>query len=144
MTIPYSPNVKNVENKTPIVAQAQSSIYSSRLYPPEAEIPDQFYWLRPPGNLALTLTGKFNSAEKMAKTFNLSKKIGSFDGREWKLSDILLAVDFGGGGYYAQWQVSGPKPLIQNYLNALKAQYDNKSVFYDFSYSTIHFTVSGY
>ncbi|GAC1469597.1 MAG: hypothetical protein NVS2B14_15310 [Chamaesiphon sp.] len=78
----------------------------------------------------------------MAENFNLTKELGSFHGKKWKLSDILLVVDFNGNGNVAQWQVSGPKPLVQKYLNGLKAQYANNSVFYDFSASNINFRVS--
>lgn len=141
LAIPYLQNFKHVENLKPIVAQ-NHLLYSARLYPRGAEIADRFYWLEREGNLGLTIFGKFNSAQKMAETFNLSQEIGSFNNRKWILRDILLTVDFGGNGNVAQWQVSGPKPLIQKYLNDLKAQYANKSVFYDFGYSTLKFSVS--
>ncbi len=142
ISIPYLHNLKTVDARTPTVAQNQPTCYCQRLYPPGATIADKFYWVGAEKNLGVTFTGKFNSAQKMAETFNLAKEIGSFKGKKWKLSDILLAVDFGGNGNVATWQVSGPTPLVQKYLNDLKAQYANKSVFYDFSASTIKFTVS--
>lgn len=141
LAIPYLQNFKHVENLTPIVAQ-NHQLYSARLYPQGAKIADRFYWLEGKGNLGITIFGKFNSAHKMAETFNLSQEIGSFNNRKWILRDILLTVDYGGNGNVAQWQVSGPKPLIQKYINDLKAQYANKSVFYNLSYFTAKFTVS--
>jgi len=82
----------------------------------------------------------------MAETLSLSKEVGTFNGRKWKLSDILVSADFNANGYVADWKVSGPKPLLLDYLEQLKAGDDEQGghLFYDFGYSFINFKPTAY
>jgi hypothetical protein len=53
-----------------------------------------------------------------------------------------VSADFNGAGSVATWQVSGPKPLLLAYLESLKSQYEDNSLFYDFGYRFINFKPS--
>lgn len=102
-------------------------------------VADKYYWPGPEGNLGLKITGKFISLEKEAATFDLLQEIGQFRGRQWKLADILVAVDLNANGNVATWQVSGPRPLITEYLDRLRKQYEDRSLFYDFGFTYVNF-----
>ncbi len=119
---------------------------------PPVMVADQFYWAGPEGNLGISFGAKFRSAEKMAETFNLLGEIGVFTGkhpaavpeRVWFLHDILVSVDFNANGYVATWRVSGPRPLLQRYLDNLRKEYKEGSAFYDFDYTFIDFKPTAY
>lgn len=102
-------------------------------------VADRFYWSGPKGNLGLSLVGKFDSPEKLRETFVPAKVLSVFSGRRWILSDILVSVDFNANGSAASWKVSGPRPVLEQYLATLKAGYQNKTLLYDFSFSEIDF-----
>jgi hypothetical protein len=97
-------------------------------------VADQLYWWEKEGNLGVSVGGKFNSTEQMAQTLNLMKDIGVFNSQTWKLHEILVSVDFNANGDVADWVVSGPKPLILDYVKGLESAYKDKSLFYDFGY----------
>jgi len=112
-------------------------------------VADPYYWTGPEGNLGIEITGKFQSEEGLKGTLNLSNEIGLFKDRKypfklksWRLRDILISVDLNSVGSVVRWQVSGPKPLLLGYLDRLKKDYDDKSVFYDLSYRFIVFKPS--
>lgn len=116
---------------------------AQRIAGPAAQAPvvvaDRFYWSGPKGNLGLSLVGKFDSPEKLRETFDPAKVLSVFSGRRWILSDILVSVDFNANGSTASWKVSGPRPVLEQYLATLKAGYQNKTLLYDFSFSEINF-----
>ena len=112
-------------------------------------ISDQYYWSAPEGNLGIEVDGKFESDSALITTLALSTEIGvfkdrhyPFNVRKWTLRDILVSVDLNGGGSFAKWQVSGPKPLLLSYLDDLKKKNEDRSVFYDLSYRFINFKPS--
>lgn len=105
-------------------------------------IADQLYWSGSEGNLGLMITGKFTSAKNQADAFNLLQDVGTFQEKTWKLSDILVAADFNANGRVATWKVSGPRPVIAQYLDALRAGYNNRSLLYDFGFSYVNFQPS--
>lgn len=107
-------------------------------------VADQKYCWESEGNLGISISGKFNSSEKMAETLNLNKEIGTFNSRKWKLVDILVSMDLNANGDVATWEVSGPKPLLSNYLEDLEAKYKDNSLFYDFGYSFVNFKPAAY
>ena len=97
-------------------------------------VADQFYWAGPEGNSGLEIVGKFKTEEILKQTFDLTKEVGEFNGKVWTLRQILLSVDFNATGNVATWKVCGPKPLVSNYLEALKK---DGSLFYDFGATPI-------
>jgi len=112
-------------------------------------ISDQYYCTGAEGNLGIEIDGKFESEAALITTLALSTEIGLFKDRHypfniktWTLRDILVSVDFNGGGSVAKWQVSGSKPLLLSYLDGLKKKNEDKSLFYDFGYRYINFTPS--
>ncbi|HKQ80105.1 MAG TPA: hypothetical protein VJ810_40810 [Blastocatellia bacterium] len=112
-------------------------------------IADRYFYARPEGNLGIEIAGKFQSEEILKATLDLSAEIGvhkakkyPFDETMWTLRDILVSVDFNANGSVAVWRVSGPKPLLLNYLERLKNQYEDKSLFYDFGHRFINFRPS--
>jgi len=129
-----SPTSKS-SSTTPPATQASTSVASQE----PVAVADRFYWSGAKGNLGLSLVGKFNSPEKMMETFYLSKPVAVFNSKLWKLSDILVSVDFNANGNVANWKVSGPRPVLERYLDSLKAGYQSKSLFYDFAFSEVNF-----
>jgi len=107
-------------------------------------VTDQKYYWESEGNLGIRIFGKFNSPEQTMGTLNLTKEIGTFKYRKWKLIDILVSMDFNANGDVATWEVSGPKPLLLEYLENLEAKHKDNSLFYDFGYSFINFKPSAY
>ena len=112
------------------------------------QISDKYYWVGTEGNLGVAIVGKFYNFDLLASTLDLRKEIGEFgtnkSKRMWILGDILVSVDFDANGYFAEWNVSGPKPLIQKYLKILEKSYKNKSLFYDFKYYTLNYKPTAY
>jgi hypothetical protein len=112
-------------------------------------VAEQFYWTGVEGNLGIEIAGKFETEAALITSLTLETEIGPFKDshypfnvRKWTLRDILVRVDFG-GGTSATWQVSGPKPLLMRYLEALKKGSDDKSVFYEFGYRFVNFKAAG-
>lgn len=112
-------------------------------------VADAYYWTGPEGNLGIEISGKFQSEDGLKEVLSLSNEIGlfkdkkyPFNVRSWRLRDILISVDFNANGSVAKWQVSGPEPLLLDYLDRLKKRYEDKSLFYDFSYRFIEFRPS--
>jgi hypothetical protein len=117
--------------------------------PKQVPVADAYYWTGPERNLGIEMTGKFQSEDRLKDVFNLSKAIGTFKDKRypfepttWMLRDILISADFNANGSVATWRVSGPKSLLLGYLARLKEEYEDKSVFYDFSYRFIDFKPS--
>ena len=100
-------------------------------------VADQRYWWEKEGNLGVSITAKFNSTEQMAQTLYLLKEVGTFHSEKWMLQKILVSVDLNANGDVATWLVSGPKPLILNYIKGLESAYKDKSLFYDFGYNIV-------
>ena len=112
-------------------------------------VADRFFWAGPEGNAAAEITGKFQSEEKLQQHFQLSNPIGTYTSKQksprlvqWTLREILVSVDFNGGGSVATWRVSGPKPLVLAYVDRLKTQFNDKSLFYDFGIRQLKTKVS--
>jgi len=96
-------------------------------------------------NIGIEIVGKFNSKEAMESTLNFLAEIGSYQDRKWPrkikkwiLADILVSIEFD-MPEIARWKVSGPKPLLLNYVNNLERKYKGKNIFYDFGYTYINF-----
>lgn len=109
------------------------------LTPEPTAVAERFYWSGAKGNLGLSLVGKFTASEKILDTFNLSRVIGVFDGKQWTLKDVLVSVDFNVTGNAVNWKVSGPRPVLERYLASLKAGYQDRSLLYEFSFSEVNF-----
>jgi hypothetical protein len=72
------------------------------------------------GTRALELTARFVSGEARRALLDPEGPVGRFDGREWRLSDLLVSVDYRGGATQARWQVAGPPEVIAAYLAGLR------------------------
>ncbi|HEY9847158.1 MAG TPA: peptidoglycan-binding domain-containing protein [Candidatus Caenarcaniphilales bacterium] len=131
-SVTKSPAIKTATAATPAPTTATAT-------QKPAVVADRLYWPGSKGNLGLSITGKFNSTEKMVETFDLGKLVGIFNGKQWKLSDILVSIDFNASGSAANWKVSGPKPIVERYLASLKSGYQDKSLLYDFGFSEVDF-----
>jgi hypothetical protein len=138
---------------TPVVVVTMFFLLSvgsqSQNKPGQVLVADVYYWTGPEGNLGIEITGKFQSKDQQKDMLNVSKEIGTFKGKKypfepttWTLLDILVSADFNANGSVATWRVSGPKPLLCDYLDRLKRAYEDKSVFYDFRYEFIDFRPS--
>ena len=98
---------------------------------------DRLYWTGAGGNLALRITGKFNSGRVRSKALALDQLIGRYHGRSWTLSDILVSVDFNAMGTTASWVVSGPGPLIGAYAVGWAKRYQKRIGVYDLGVTQI-------
>ena len=107
-------------------------------------VADQLYWWESEGNLGVSISAKFNSHEQMYESLSLTKKIGTFKSEEWVLGDILVSVDLNANGAVASWSVSGPEPLISEYLKDLEAGYKDRSLFYVFQYGHVNYKPTAY
>ncbi len=96
-------------------------------------IADQLFWTGPEGNLGMDLFAKFNSTEELYATLDLNAEIGQFDGRAWKLGEVLVYVDLNANGNVASWLVSGPKPLIEAYADKLQTMAKDDKAIYSFN-----------
>jgi hypothetical protein len=112
-------------------------------------VADVLYWTGPEGNLGIEISGKFQSEQGLKDVLSLSTEIGllkdrkyPFNVKTWTLRDVLVSANFNANGSVATWQVSGPRPLLESYLDGLKRVYEDKSMFYDFGYRFIDFKVS--
>src|SRR4030095_16172337 len=112
-------------------------------------ISDRYYWSGSEGNLGIEIIGKFESEAALLATMSLITEVGLFKGRQypfnttrWTLRDILVSVNFDANGSVATWRVSGPTPLVLSYLDGLKNEMKDGSVFYDLGYVFINFRPS--
>lgn len=127
------------------------SVFANRIREPSNHndkdlliVADQKYYWGPEGNAGVSIFGKFNSSKQMKETLDLSKEIGRFKSKKWTLSDVLISMDLNANGDVASWIVSGPKPLLLGYLKELKNRYQDKTLFYDFSYTFIECKPTAY
>ncbi len=98
---------------------------------------DRLYYDGDEGNIAYTISGKFVTLEMLSDNLDPMKEIGEFGGKSYRLYDVLVKADFNGGGFFVEWQVSGPKPLIVRYLDNLENGLRDKTVFYDLSKTAV-------
>ncbi len=87
---------------------------------PPAELPVGPEFWHGEGTRALELTARFVSAEARRVLLDPEGPVGRFNDREWRLSDILVSVDYRGGATQARWQVAGPPEVIAAYLAGLQ------------------------
>jgi len=127
LSVVFAHEVEDFERKEPILVADQL-----------------YYWEDDAENIGISITGKFNSREKMAETFDLLRIVGLFQGRAWALADILVTVDLNANGDVASWEISGPEPLLMSYIKDLDARYEDRSLFYDFGYHFIDFKPSAF
>lgn len=116
-----------LEQQAPRVAQVPPQVQQKAAPPAQEEalvVADQLYWVGPEGNLALDITAKFNSSAALLKHLDLKAPVGSFQGKDWTLRQIVVAMDFNANGEVASWLISGPKPLVEGYFKALQASGD--------------------
>lgn len=96
-----------------------------------AQVGDRLY----SGENGRAIFGKFETIEKLSETLRLDAEVGRYEGRVWRLHDILVSADFSSNGYNASWIVSGPEPLLTEYIARLQRGYADRSIIYDFSVS---------
>jgi len=133
------PKSSQSAKNTPSKNSPNQPLAANVLAPKPTVVADRFYWSGAKGNLGLSLVGKFNSTEKMVETFNLSRVLSTFSGKQWKLNDILVSSDFNADINTVNWKVSGPRPVVERYLASLKAGYQDQSLLADFGFSEINF-----
>jgi hypothetical protein len=69
---------------------------------------------------AVEISARFISGEARDALLDPQAPVGRFDNRDWRLSEILVAVDYRDGPATARWQVAGPSPLVEIYLAGLE------------------------
>ncbi len=94
---------------------------------------DRLYYDGNEGNSAYSISGKFVTLQMLSVNLDPMKEIGEFGGKSYRLYDVLVKADFNGGVFFVEWQVSGPKPLIERYLEQLQKGLRDKTVFNDLS-----------
>jgi hypothetical protein len=84
---------------------------------------------------ARAIFAKFETIERLSETLRLDAEVGRYEGRVWRLHDIMVTADFSSNGYNASWIVSAPEPLLTEYIARLQRGYADRSVIFDFSVS---------
>jgi hypothetical protein len=65
------------------------------------------------------LNARFLTPEARAATLDPQAPVGEWEGRLWRLSDLLVSVDYREGPTRARWQLVGPGPVLDLYLHTL-------------------------
>ncbi|MCD4700974.1 MAG: hypothetical protein K8S24_03865 [Candidatus Aegiribacteria sp.] len=101
---------------------------------PPVLVADRLYWFESDGkgNQAYHICAKFYSQSQLADVLRLDTTVGEYFGRSWTLADILVQVDLNANGNVASWIISGPAPLILEYIGDLQQLYENGELMYDF------------
>ena len=128
-------------------------IFSSVLFLSSAEISDlphplivsdRLYYDGPEGNAGLAFQVKFITAQSLTTFLKLDTPVGNVKNRAYTLSDILVDVNFDGGNAdWADVRISGPKPIILDYLNDLETNFRKKNLS-DFSWMFMNFKPTEY
>lgn len=113
---------------------------------PGVRVADRFFWTGPDGNLGLELRASFESRKWLERVMRPDTVIGSFkdknpphDYRDWTLREILVSVNLNTADAAAVWRVSGPRPLITAYAEALTGASRKSPLIKDVSYKVVNF-----
>ncbi|TVP55337.1 MAG: hypothetical protein EA351_10990 [Gemmatimonadales bacterium] len=85
---------------------------------PVLEVERPFWWGEDTRGAEISAT--FLTPEARRTVLDPDGLIGHFDGREWRLADVLVQVRFRGPRAGATWQIAGPDEVIASYLDELR------------------------
>ena len=85
--------------------------------PPVLEVERAYWWGEE--TRGAEISAGFLSPEARRSVLDPDSRIGQFEGREWRLADILVQVRYRGPRAGASWQVAGPAEVIARYLEEL-------------------------
>ncbi len=86
-----------------------------------ADVAERFLW-GPEVTVGIAFAASFLTAEARAEALDLRQSLGSFDGREFVLGDVLLDLDLDGLGFNASWRVIGPNSIVEPYFTRLRVR----------------------
>jgi hypothetical protein len=108
-------------------------------------VSDRLYYNGPEGNAGLAFQVKFITAQSLTTFLKLDTPVGNIKNRSYTLRDILVDVNFdGGNANWADLRISGPKPIILDYLNDLETKFRKKNLLSDFSWMFMNFKPTAY
>lgn len=113
---------------------------------PGVRVAERFFWTGPDGNLGLEIKARFQSRRWLERTMRPDMVIGSFkdknpphEVRDWTLREILVSVNMNTEEVAAVWRVSGPRPLIAAYAEALVGLARKYPLVQDVNYRVVNF-----
>ncbi|MFZ2956168.1 MAG: hypothetical protein WA705_04665 [Candidatus Ozemobacteraceae bacterium] len=108
-------------------------------------VSDRLYFDGPEGNAGLAFQVKFFTVKALTDFFKLDTPVGNIENRSFTLRDILVNINFDGGNtIWADVRLSGPKPIILNYLSDLERKFREKNLLSDFSWNFMNFKPTAY
>ena len=101
---------------------------------PPRLIADRFYYDSAKSPVVgAELGAKFDSSQDMEALLSLGRRIGDWDGREWRLLDVLVYMSCNANGDVATWWVAGPKDVVEPYIIEMRERARLKQSIYDWS-----------
>ena len=125
-----------------VFAQAQDFDSATVAKMKPIAVADQYYYSGQEGNLAAEIIFKCKTFDTLAHYVNLRFPVGTFGDKTWQLGEVLVRADFDGNGHNASIIVSGPQPLIHNYVKKLAEK--KRETFYDFSAKYLNYKPTAY
>lgn len=80
---------------------------------------DRAYWWGD-DTRAVEASAEFLNPGARRAILDPTSPIGTIDGREWRLADVLVQVRYRGPAGGATWQVAGPSEVIGRYIDELR------------------------
>jgi hypothetical protein len=84
-----------------------------------ADVAERFLW-GPDVTVGIAFAASFLTAEARAEALDLRQPLGSFEGRDLLLGDVLLDLNLDGLGFNASWRVIGPRSVVEAYFSRLR------------------------
>lgn len=80
---------------------------------------DRAYWWGD-DTRAVEVSAEFLNPGARRAILDPTSPIGTIDGREWRLQDVLVQVRYRGPSGGATWQVAGPAAVIERYVDEIQ------------------------
>jgi hypothetical protein len=122
---------------------APAAADAGRGRPAPLVVADAQFWTGEDGNRAIVVSARFVDRDRIARALDLSRPVGTFDGRPWSLAEVLVGLDLNANGPGATWRVSGPRDLIASYANELR-RLERIGELYDLSIADLEVSTGGH
>jgi hypothetical protein len=83
------------------------------------DVAERFLWGEEE-TVGIAFDASFLTAEARADALDLRQPLGTYEGKDLRLGDVLLDLNLDGLGYNASWRVIGPRTLLEPYWTRLR------------------------